>query len=182
MTAAALARIEATESQIHAWVSVDAQRALAAARAAEHELRTGIDRGPMHGIPVGVKDIIDVVGFPTRCGSAARADAPAASQNAYPVAMLVNGGAVILGKTVTQEFAAGVLSPPARNPWDPDRIPGGSSGGSAAAVAVGACLGALGTDTGGSIRIPAAACGVVGFKPAYGQIERRRHLPSFVVA
>jgi aspartyl-tRNA(Asn)/glutamyl-tRNA(Gln) amidotransferase subunit A len=84
---------------------------------------------------------------------------------------LVDGGAVILGKTTTQEFAAGTISPPARNPWNPSRIPGGSSGGSAAAVAAGACLGAMGSDTGGSIRIPAAACGVTGFKPAYGQLD-----------
>jgi aspartyl-tRNA(Asn)/glutamyl-tRNA(Gln) amidotransferase subunit A len=81
------------------------------------------------------------------------------------------GGAVVLGKTVTQEFAAGTISPPARNPWDPARIPGGSSGGSAAAVAVGACFGAMGSDTGGSIRIPAAACGVTGFKPAFGELD-----------
>ncbi len=81
------------------------------------------------------------------------------------------GGAVVLGKTVTQEFAAGTISPPARNPWDPARIPGGSSGGSAAAVAIGACFGAMGSDTGGSIRIPAAACGVSGFKPAFGELD-----------
>jgi aspartyl-tRNA(Asn)/glutamyl-tRNA(Gln) amidotransferase subunit A len=84
---------------------------------------------------------------------------------------LIDGGAVILGKTTTQEFAAGTISPPARNPWNPSRIPGGSSGGSAAAVAVGACLGAMGSDTGGSIRIPAAACGVTGFKPTFGQFD-----------
>ena len=94
---------------------------------------------------------------------------------------LIDGGAVILGKTTTQEFAAGTISPPARNPWNPSRIPGGSSGGSAAAVAVGACLGAMGSDTGGSIRIPAAACGVTGFKPAFGQLDVSRSLPAVVV-
>ena len=171
VTRAALERIAATESTIHAWVEVDHERALAVARIAEHELMSGTDRGPLHGVPVGIKDIFDVAGFPTRCGSAARFDAPIATEDANSVHRLRAGGAVILGKTVTQEFAAGTISPPARNPWDPERIPGGSSGGSAAAVAVGACFGAMGSDTGGSIRIPAAACGVTGFKPAYGSLH-----------
>ena len=131
----------------------------------------GIDRGPLHGIPLGIKDIFDVAGWPTRCGSAARDDVAPAATTAPSVQALIDGGAVILGKTTTQEFAAGTISAPARNPWHPGRIPGGSSGGSAAAVAVSACLGAMGSDTGGSIRIPAAACGVTGFKPAFGQLE-----------
>jgi aspartyl-tRNA(Asn)/glutamyl-tRNA(Gln) amidotransferase subunit A len=168
---AALERIEATEPELHAWVLVDADQALLAAARAEHELLTGTDRGPLHGIPIGIKDIFDVAGWPTRCGSAARDDVAPATANASSVQALIDGGAVILGKTTTQEFAAGTISPPARNPWNPSRIPGGSSGGSAAAVAVGACLGAMGSDTGGSIRIPAAACGVTGFKPAFGQLD-----------
>ena len=168
---AALERIEATEPELHAWVLVDPEQALRAAAQAEHELMTGTDRGPLHGIPIGIKDIFDVAGWPTRCGSAARDDVAPATANAPSVQALIDGGAVILGKTTTQEFAAGTISPPARNPWNPSRIPGGSSGGSAAAVAVGACLGAMGSDTGGSIRIPAAACGVTGFKPAFGQLD-----------
>ena len=168
---AALERIEASEPELHAWVLVDGEQALRAAAQAEHELMNGTDRGTLHGIPIGIKDIFDVAGWPTRCGSAARDDVAPAAATAPSVQALTDGGAVILGKTTTQEFAAGTISPPARNPWDPRRIPGGSSGGSAAAVAVGACLGAMGSDTGGSIRIPAAACGVTGFKPAFGQLD-----------
>jgi aspartyl-tRNA(Asn)/glutamyl-tRNA(Gln) amidotransferase subunit A len=168
---AALARIEATEPELHAWVLVDRDQALQAAAEAERELMAGTDRGPLHGIPIGIKDIFDVAGWPTKCGSAARDDVAPARRSASSVQALIDGGAVILGKTTTQEFAAGTISPPARNPWNPRRIPGGSSGGSAAAVAAGACLGAMGSDTGGSIRIPAAACGVTGFKPAFGQLD-----------
>ena len=171
VTRASLTRIEATEPQLHAWVEIDTGRALASAAQAEREIASGQDRGPLHGVPIGIKDIYDVAGLPTRCGSEARADAPVAKVSALSVAWLQAGGAVVLGKSVTQEFAAGTISPPARNPWDPARIPGGSSGGSAAAVAIGACFGAMGSDTGGSIRIPAAACGVTGFKPAFGELD-----------
>lgn len=168
---ACLAAISTTESQIHAWVEVDAAQAMESARLAERDLGRGIDRGPLHGVPVGIKDIFDVEGLPTRCGSLARSDQKPAASDSASVADLRAGGAVLLGKTVTQEFAAGVISPPARNPWDPSRIPGGSSGGSAAALAARNCFAAMGSDTGGSIRIPAAACGVVGFKPAYGSLS-----------
>lgn len=171
VTRAALERIEATDSTLHAWAFVDSDAALAAAARAARELQDGLDRGPLHGVPVGVKDIFDVIGWPTRCGSASRDDARSATENATSVSTLIDAGAVLLGKTVTQEFAAGTISPPSRNPWDPERIPGGSSGGSAAAVGSGDCFGALGSDTGGSIRIPAAACGVTGFKPAYGALD-----------
>jgi aspartyl-tRNA(Asn)/glutamyl-tRNA(Gln) amidotransferase subunit A len=171
VTEATLDRIAATEPFLHAWVLVDAETALTAAHKAERELREGVDRGPLHGVPFGIKDIFDVAGWPTRCGSAARDDVSPATEDAAIVATLRQGGAVFIGKTVTQEFAAGVVSAPARNPWDPARIPGGSSGGSAAALAAGGCFGALGSDTGGSIRIPAAACGVVGFKPAFGALD-----------
>jgi aspartyl-tRNA(Asn)/glutamyl-tRNA(Gln) amidotransferase subunit A len=177
VTRAVLERIAKTDPLIHAWVEVATEEALAAAAKAEQEIASNIDRGPLHGVPIGVKDIIDVAGMPTRCGSAARDDAPPAVGDARVVAALRNAGAIVLGKTVTQEFAAGVLSPPARNPWDPRRSPGGSSGGSAAAVAVGACFAALGSDTGGSIRIPAAACGVVGFKPTFFEIDLRGVYP-----
>jgi aspartyl-tRNA(Asn)/glutamyl-tRNA(Gln) amidotransferase subunit A len=168
---AALDRIASTQPELHAWVLVDRELALNAAAQTERELMNGTDRGALHGIPIGIKDIFDVAGWPTRCGSAARDDVSPAATTAPSVQSLVDGGAVVLGKTTTQEFAAGTISPPARNPWDPSRIPGGSSGGSAAAVAAGACMGAMGSDTGGSIRIPAAACGVTGFKPAYGQLD-----------
>lgn len=171
VAAACLAQIAATEPAIHAWVQVDGEGALNAATLAERDLAAGIDRGPLHGIPLGIKDIFDVAGVPTRCGSAARLDAAPAPHDAVSVAALRKAGAIMLGKTVTQEFAAGVISPPARNPWDPTRIPGGSSGGSAASIAARSCIAAMGSDTGGSIRIPAAACGVVGFKPQFGQLS-----------
>ena len=171
VTRAVLERIEMTEPSLHAWVLVDSDGALAAAAEAERELESGKDRGPLHGVPVGIKDIFDVAGWPTRCGSASRDDAPPAAANSPSVQTLVDGGAILLGKTTTQEFAAGTISPPARNPWNPQRIPGGSSGGSAAAVAAHACFGAMGSDTGGSIRIPASACGVTGFKPTFAQLD-----------
>ena len=168
ITAACLDRISNTDAVLRSWVAVDDAGAIAEARRAREELRHGIDRGLLQGIPVAIKDIIDVAGFPTRCGSRILADTPPSVYDAPIVSRLRDAGAVILGKTATQEFAAGVLTPPARNPWDPSRSPGGSSGGSAVAVATGASLMALGSDTGGSIRIPAAAVGVAGFKPTYG--------------
>jgi aspartyl-tRNA(Asn)/glutamyl-tRNA(Gln) amidotransferase subunit A len=177
LTQAVLARIGDTEAVLHAFIQVFGDEAMAAAREAEAELRAGHDRGPLHGIPIAIKDIADVAGAPTRCGSRVRADAPAAEVDAEAVARLRAEGAVIVGKTVTHEFAGGVLSPPARNPWDPGRIPGGSSGGSGAAVAAGSCLAALGTDTAGSIRIPAALCGVVGLKPTTGRVSTQGVFP-----
>lgn len=133
--------------------------------------------GPLHGIPIAVKDIFDVAGIPTRCGSAAMAHAEPATADAEAVAILRRAGTIVVGKTVTQEFAAGVVSDPARNPWDLDRIPGGSSGGTASAVAIGIGLAGLGSDTGGSIRIPASVCGVVGLKPTFGLVGRRGVFP-----
>jgi len=177
LTSAALDRAAATEPVLHAFVAVMRDEALAAARRAEAELRAGTDRGPLHGIPVGVKDIFDIAGMPTGCGSRARDRCAPAATDAGAVAAVRRAGAVIVGKTVTQEFAAGVVSAPARNPWDPSRIPGGSSGGSAAAVAAGSCLAALGSDTGGSIRIPAAAVGIVGLKSTYGLLSTRGVFP-----
>ena len=177
LTSAVLDRIAATEPAIHAYVSVESESALAAARQAEQELRAGRDRGPLHGIPIAVKDIIDVAGLPTRCGSESRADTAPASQDATVVRRLRQAGAVIVGKTVTHEFASGVISPPARNPWDPARIPGGSSGGSGASVAAGSSFAALGSDTAGSIRIPASVNGVVGLKPTYERVSREGVFP-----
>ncbi len=177
LTVAVLDRIDKTEASLHAYVEILADWAMASAREAEAALYRGEDRGPLHGIPVAVKDIFDVEGVPTRCGSRARFDAPQAAEDAPSVARLREAGAIVIGKTVTQEFAAGVVSAPARNPWDPARIPGGSSGGSAAAVASASCLAALGYDTGGSVRIPASVTGIVGLKPTYGLIETRGVFP-----
>ncbi|MDQ2654231.1 MAG: amidase [Chloroflexota bacterium] len=177
VTNACLASIDQTEPLLHAWVEVSADTARASARAADADFRAGVDRGPLHGVPVGIKDIFDVAGLPTRCGSPALAHQEVAASDSASVAALRAGGAVVLGKTVTQEFAAGVISPPARNPWDPARIPGGSSGGSAAALAARNCFAAMGSDTGGSIRIPAAACGVVGFKPTYASLSAEGVFP-----
>jgi aspartyl-tRNA(Asn)/glutamyl-tRNA(Gln) amidotransferase subunit A len=172
-----LHRLAATEPHVHAYVVVLEHEALATARAADVALSQGQDLGPLHGIPVAIKDIIDVAGVPTRCGSRVRQDVAPAASDAPCVARLRAAGAVIVGKTTTQEFAAGVVSPPARNPWDPSRIPGGSSGGSAVAVSLGSALAALGSDTGGSIRIPAALCGVAGLKPTFGAVETAGVVP-----
>lgn len=165
LTQACLERAAALEDSLKAFITLDTDGALDQARAAEK--RGG--GAPLHGIPVAIKDLIDVAGLPTTAASRflrnnrAEVDAPV-------VARLRASGAVILGKTNTQEFAYGVVTPPTRNPWDLDRIPGGSSGGSAVAVMSGMALGAIGTDTAGSIRIPAALCGATGLKPAPGSI------------
>jgi aspartyl-tRNA(Asn)/glutamyl-tRNA(Gln) amidotransferase subunit A len=146
-------------------------RALERAAALDAELAAGRWRGPLHGVAVGVKDLIDVAGLPTRCGSLVFADAPPAAADAPVVARLLEAGAVVVAKLHTHEFAYGptgdvAATGPARNPHDPSRITGGSSSGSAAAVAAGHLALALGTDTGASVRTPAALCGVVGLKPA----------------
>jgi aspartyl-tRNA(Asn)/glutamyl-tRNA(Gln) amidotransferase subunit A len=170
-----LSRIDRFDSQVHAWVLVDADGARAQARLLADELARGFDRGPLHGIPIGIKDIIDVEGLPTLAGSPLRAGHQAA-RDAELVARLRRAGAMILGKTVTCEFACFDPSP-TRNPWNLDRTPGGSSSGSAAAVAMGMCLAAVGTQTGGSITRPASYCGVAGCKPAYGAIPLDGVLP-----
>ncbi|WP_336204205.1 amidase [Nonomuraea sp. LPB2021202275-12-8] len=174
LTEQALGAIAEPDPALNAFVTVDPGAALAAARQADAELAGGTDRGPLHGVPVAVKDLIMVAGMPATMGSRHFAGhVPAA--DAECVARLRRAGAVIVGKTTTHEFAYGPTGDrsangPSRNPWDPARMSGGSSGGSAAAVAAGLVPLALGTDTGGSVRIPAALCGVAGFKPAYGAI------------
>ncbi len=166
----ALQRIDRLDGEMKAFVTVMRDEALEQAEQAERELRTGLFRGPLQGIPIGIKDLIAVKGVRTTAGSRVLAD-NVSQENAAVVEQLRKVGAVIIGKTNTHEFAYGTYTPPTRNPWNLDCIPGGSSGGSAAAVAAEMCLGAIGTDTGGSIRIPAACCGVTGLKPTYGRIS-----------
>jgi len=163
-----LVQIAHWEPSVQAWVSVDRDGALGRARELDAELAVGNWRGPLHGIPIGIKDLIDVAGWPTAAGAEwlkqniAKRDAPI-------VARLRAAGAIILGKTVTTQFAC--FDPPAtRNPWNLERTPGGSSSGSAAAVATGMCLGAIGSQTGGSITRPASFCGVAGCKPTFGLV------------
>ncbi len=181
LVTALLARIEALDPKLNAFIHVDADAAMQAAKAAEAEIFAGRARGPLHGVPIGVKDIIDVAGLPTTAhsrilvGNIARTDAAV-------IQKLRQAGAIIMGKLSTHEFAIGGPSfdlpfPPARNPWNRDHHPGGSSSGSGAGVASGMFPLALGTDTGGSVRNPASACGVVGLKPTYGLVSRRGVFP-----
>jgi Asp-tRNA(Asn)/Glu-tRNA(Gln) amidotransferase A subunit family amidase len=170
-----LARIDRYESLVRAWVVIDRDGARRQAERLTDELMRGQVRGPLHGIPVGVKDIIDVFDLPTGCGSKLWAKS-IARQDATCVQRLRAAGAVILGKTVTTAYA--YLDPPVtRNPWDPTRTPGGSSSGSAAAVACGMCLAALGTQTVGSLTRPASFCGVYSFKPSKWRVDDDGVLP-----
>src|SRR6266404_1279185 len=166
---ACLQRIAATDDAVHAWVSVDEAGARATARERTEEARAGHRRGPLHGIPVAIKDIFHVAGMTTTCG-AAPAFHTAATADATSVARLRAAGAVVLGKAHTTEFA--YFEPgPTRNPWNPAHTPGGSSSGSGAAVGSRMVPLALGTQTVGSVLRPAAYCGVVGFKPTHGRIS-----------
>ncbi|MFG2287670.1 amidase [Streptomyces sp. NPDC048595] len=167
-----LDRIARVEPQLGAYVAVTAERARNAARAAEREAAAGRFRGPLHGIPMALKDLIDVAGMATTASSRVRADHRATADSTV-AARLAAAGAVLVGKTETHEFAYGLTTPQTRNAWDRDRVAGGSSGGSAVAVAAGAAVFALGTDTGGSVRVPAALNGVVGLKPTYGLVPRQ---------
>ena len=181
LTNACLDRIERLNPTINAFITVMHDSALAEARAAETEINKGNWRGPLHGIPIGLKDLIDTAGVKTTCGSALFADRVPA-HDAEIVRRLKTAGAVLIGKQNMQEFAYGGTSTssyfgPVHNPWDRERIAGGSSGGSAAAVATGMCFGAIGTDTGGSVREPAAFCGIVGLKPTYGRVSTRGVFP-----
>jgi aspartyl-tRNA(Asn)/glutamyl-tRNA(Gln) amidotransferase subunit A len=171
LTEAALARIEAQDKTLNAYVCFTAERAMASARRAEQEIASGNWRGELHGIPIAIKDLYDIAGLPTSCSSRVRHD-HLSSENSACVDRLEQAGAVIIGKTHTHEFAYGIATPTTGNPWNPAHIPGGSSGGSGASLAARGCFMAMGTDTGGSIRIPAALCGTVGLKPTYGRVSR----------
>ena len=171
---ASLAAIAEHNERTNAFILVDAEGARATARAVDAERQRGVDRGPLHGVPISVKDLIDVAGQPTTAASHVRTGHIAA-RDATVVQRLREAGAVIIGKTNLHEFALGTTSEESafgavRNPRDPSRSAGGSSGGSAAAVALGMGLMSVGSDTGGSIRIPAAASGVVGLKPTLGEV------------
>ncbi len=171
-----LGRIDDLDGALRSYLVVLRESALEEARTAEAELRRSGRRGPLHGIPIGLKDLIDVGGVETSGGSLSHRGVIAGA-DAEVVRRLRAAGAVILGKHNLYELGTGLPMPgdwpePARNPWDPDRIPGGSSSGSAAAVVAGLCAGGFGTDTGGSIRGPASYCGAVGLKPTYDAISR----------
>ncbi len=181
LVSALLERTAAIDPKINAYIRLDADAAMGAARAAEAEIAAGRSKGPLHGVPVGIKDIIDVAGLPTTGHSKILVD-NIARADAVVVEKLRGAGAIVMGKLSTHEFAIGGPSfdlpfPPARNPWNREHHPGGSSSGSGAGLAAGLFPLALGTDTGGSVRNPASACGIVGLKPTYGLVSRRGVFP-----
>ena len=184
LTEACLARIRIYNPKLNAFITVLREQALAQARDLEAEQRAGRFRSPLHGIPIALKDNIDTAGIRTTAASAVFDDR-VPEHDAEVTRRLKEAGAILIGKTNLHEFAMGGTSAtsyygPVRNPWALDRNPGGSSGGSAAAVAADLCFGALGTDTGGSIRTPSSFCGVVGLKPTYGLVSIRGIIPLSV--
>jgi aspartyl-tRNA(Asn)/glutamyl-tRNA(Gln) amidotransferase subunit A len=175
LTDECLHRIDRLEDRVRAWVFVDRAGARAQAARAASEIKKGQWRGPLHGIPLGIKDIFDVFDWPTAAGSRLWKQS-IARHDGEVVRKLRQAGAILLGKTVTTQYAS-FDPPPTRNPWDLSRTPGGSSSGSAAAVALGMCPGALGSQTGGSITRPASFCGVAGCKPTHGRVSTRGVVP-----
>jgi len=181
-TQALLDRIAAHDGQLDSFLRVLEDGALEGAALAELAVKNGETLGPLHGVPFALKDIVDVAGLPTTAHSQILAQQPPKTDHAAVTAKLHDAGGILLGKTATHEFAIGGPSfdlpwPPARNPWNRARYPGGSSSGSGAAVAAGLVPMAIGTDTGGSVRNPATACGIVGMKPTYGRVSRRGVFP-----
>lgn len=181
LVGASLARIEATNSTLNAVITTVGSEALQAAKVADVEIASGNWRGPLHGIPIGYKDIYETKGI-LSTGHSRLLETHVPEEDAATVAKIKKAGGITVAKLATHEFANGGPSfdlpwPPARNPWDVERIPGGSSSGSGAAVAAGLCAGAMGSDTGGSIRGPAGLCGIVGLKPSYGLLSRRGVYP-----
>src|SRR5439155_4930 len=181
VTRECLERVARLDGKIRSFITVDAEGALATARELEAELSAGLSRGPFHGIPLAYKDLCHVRGLPTSCGTVTR-EYFTSEHECTAVCRLRDGGAVTLGKLNMTELALGPFGDNAhhgdvQNPWRPGHVAGGSSSGSAAAVAAGFVLGTLGSDTGGSIRLPAACCGVVGLKPTYGRVSRAGVMP-----
>jgi aspartyl-tRNA(Asn)/glutamyl-tRNA(Gln) amidotransferase subunit A len=177
-----LDRIQRENPKLNAFYEVFWEEARQTAALAASELRSGVDRGPLHGIPIGVKDLFDVRGYRTTAGAHRGFHPEPAAQDAEVIARLRAAGAILIGKTALHEWAFGVSTNnahfgPTRNPHDPTRMVGGSSGGSGAALAAELCLGALGTDTGGSVRIPSSVCGVVGLKPTLGRVSTQGVVP-----
>jgi aspartyl-tRNA(Asn)/glutamyl-tRNA(Gln) amidotransferase subunit A len=177
----ALSAIAALQPSLNAFITVTGDAALQRARLADKEIAAGRYLGPLHGMPISIMDLVDVAGVPTTAASRLRAE-HVASRDAPVIAHLKQAGAVIVGKTNLHEFAFGTTNEesawgPARHPHDPSRSPGGSSGGSAVSVRAGMAMASVGTDTGGSVRIPAAACGIVGLKPAWGEISGEGVVP-----
>jgi aspartyl-tRNA(Asn)/glutamyl-tRNA(Gln) amidotransferase subunit A len=172
-----LEQIRRTDDKLQAYITVCEESSLKLAEAAELQLKAGHDLGVLHGIPVSIKDLYETEGIRTTCGSRLMQDY-VPKKDSTVVARLKSKGAIVLGKLNTHEFALGAVSPPTKNPWDLGRIPGGSSGGSAAALAMGSAIATTGSDTGGSIRIPASFCGVVGLKPTYGRVSRAGIFPE----
>jgi aspartyl-tRNA(Asn)/glutamyl-tRNA(Gln) amidotransferase subunit A len=181
LTEAYLARIAELDPRVNAYITVTAERARADARRATDEIAGGRTRGPLHGIPVALKDLYETAGIRTTAGAKIHADYVPA-EDCTVVRRLRDAGTVLLGKLNTHEYAYGVTTNnphfgPTRNPWNLEHIPGGSSGGSGAAIAAGLATATTGTDTGGSIRMPAALCGVVGLKPTYGRVSKAGVFP-----
>ncbi len=181
LTEACISRAEALDSRLHAFLTPTFDIARADARKAADEIAAGNYRGPLHGIPFGLKDLFETAGVRTTAGSPIR-DTYVPDEDAQVVRLLKDAGIVLMGKLNMHEWALGTTNvnafyPSPCNPWDPDRITGGSSGGSGVAIAASFCLGTLGSDTGGSIRIPSSLCGISGIKPTYGRVSQRGVVP-----